>query len=106
MIRVTVHARVWREIGRAPEEARAWASEWVEAAKAPDATFSQVIAGATPLKGGEFRNCYVRKLRRKKPHGEYRLVFRATEDEVIFASLEPRGGDYKIAGRRIRAIRS
>ena len=50
------------------------------------------------------RNYYVRKWRRKKPHGEYRLVFRATEEVVVFVSLEPRGDNYKIALRRIRAM--
>ena len=81
-----------------------WAMEWVEAAQAPGATFSEITQGASPLRGRNVRNYYVRRWRRKKPHGEYRLVFRATEEEAVFVSLEPRGGDYKTALRRIRAM--
>ena len=104
MIRVEVHSRVWREIARAPEDVGRWAAEWVKAAQAPGANFSEITQGASALKGRDFRGCFARKWRRKKPHGECRLVFYADENEVTFFSLEPRGGDYKIAQRRIRAL--
>ena len=96
--------RVWREIERAPKDVGQWAMGWVQAAQKPGATFAEVTEGASPLKGGDFRNCYVRKWRRRVPHGEYRLVFYADGEKVIFASLEPRGDDYKVARRRIRAL--
>ena len=105
MIRVETHPRFWRDVRDAPKEAGDWAEEWVAAAKAPGATLSEITQGAFPLKGGRFRGYHVRKWRRKRPHGEYRLVFFAAGDKVEFTSLEPRGADYKIAGRRIRAIR-
>ena len=104
MIRVETNSRFWRDVRDAPKDVGIWAAMHVDAAKAPDATFSQFIAGATPLKGGDFRGSYVHKWRRKRPHGEYRLVFIANEEEIRFISLEPRGADYKIAGRRIRAM--
>ena len=96
--------RAWRDIDRAPKSVGQWAMEWVRTAQNPGATLAEITEGASPLKGGEFRNCYVRKWRRKVPHGEYRLVFHATEERVVFFSLEPRGGDYKTARRRIRAL--
>ena len=103
-MRFDAHPRLWREIERAPKEVGQWAMGWMQAAQEPGATLSEIIEGAFPLKGGNSRNCYVRKWRRKIPHGEYRLVFRANEEGVFFFSLEPRGGDYKIARRRIRAL--
>ena len=104
MIRVEAHPQFWRQVARAPKEAEAWAAEWVRAAQSSGATLSEITQGASALKGRDFRDCFVRKWRRKKPHGEYRLVFHATEEAVVFVSLEPRGGDYKIALRRIRAM--
>ena len=93
-----------KDLKSAPAEVRNWALDWMEAASAPGATFASVTNGASPMKGGEFRDCFVRKWR-KGPHGEFRLVFRATEDEVMFFALDPRGDDYKTARRRVRALR-
>ena len=103
-MRVDAYRRLSRDLEKSPAEVHAWALGWMEAAKKSGATFSEVIADAAPMKGGDFRGCYVRKWRRKAPHGEYRLLFRADEEEVTFISLEPRGSDYKIARRRIRAL--
>ena len=104
MIRVGAHPRFWREIDRAPEEVKAWAAKWVKAAQAPGAAFSEMTQDASPMKGRNARDHYVHKWRKKKPHGEYRLVFRAAEEEVFFVWLGPRGDDYKTALRRIRAM--
>ena len=103
-MRVTTHRQFDRQLDKVPGDIRAWALDWMEAAKKPGATLSEIIEGASPLKGREFRNYYVRKWRRKVPHGEYRLVFHATGEEVVFVSLKPRGDDYKAARRRIRAL--
>ena len=103
-MRFDARSRIWREIERAPKEVGQWAMGWIQAAQKPGATLSEIIEGASPLKGREFRNYYVRKWRRKVPHGEYRLVFHATGEEVVFVSLKPRGDDYKAARRRIRAL--
>ena len=103
-MRVRVHPQFDRQAERTPAAIRAWAADWVEAAQKPGATLAEVTEGASPLKGGDFRGCYVRKWRRKVPHGEYRLVFRAAGEEAYFFSLEPRGDDYKAARRRIRAL--
>ena len=106
-MRVTTHRQFDRQLDKVPGDIRAWALDWMEAAKKPGATLSEIIADASPLKGRDFRNCYVRKWRRKVPHGEYRLVFRVNEvgeEVVVFFSLEPRGDDYKAARRRIRAL--
>ena len=103
-MRFKAHHRFDRDLSKAPAEISAWALDWAEAAKVPGATISQITEGASPLKGRDCRDCYVRKWRKKKPSGEYRLVFCADEEEVTFVALEPRGGDYKIAQRRIRAL--
>ena len=103
-MRVETHRQFDRKLDRVPGDIRAWALGWVNAAKKPGATLAEVTEGASPLKGEGFRNCYVRKWRRKIPHGEHRLVFRATEEDALFFSLEPRGDDYKAARRRIRAL--
>ena len=104
-MRVGVHPRLDRDLLKVPVDVYAWTLDWIDAAKqSPELTLAAAIEGASRLKSGEFRNCYVRKWRRKASHGEYRLVFRATEDQVFFFSLEPRGSNYKIARRRIRAV--
>ena len=103
-MRFRAHPRFDRDLARAPADIRAWALDWAEAAGRPGATLAEITEGASPLKGGDFRNCYVRKWRRKVPHGEYRLVFYADKEKAVFASLEPRGDDYKTARRRIRAL--
>ena len=103
-MRFTTHPKFDRELSKAPSDVHAWAVDWMESVKASGAGFRQVIADASPMRGGNVRNYYVRKWRRKKPHGEYRLVFRATEEVVVFVSLEPRGDNYKTALRRIRAM--
>lgn len=103
-MRFRAHRQFDRDLNRAPADVCEWAMKWADAAKSPGATLAEVIEGASPMKGGNFRNCYARKWRRKTPHGEYRLVFYADEEETVFFSLEPRGSDYKIARRRIRAL--
>ena len=95
-----------RALLKAPEPVRQWALDWVEAAEASGATLSDVLKGSEGLKGGHFRNCRARKWRRKIPHGEFRLVFRAEGESVIFFSLDPRGDDYKTAARRARAMKN
>ena len=103
-MRVTAHQRFDRELYESPAEVHAWAMDWMESVKASGADFRQVIADASPLKGRNARDHYVRKWRRKKPHGEYRLVFRATKEEAHFVWIGPRSDNYKIALRRIRAM--
>ena len=102
LMRVELHPKLDRQLDKAPAEVREWALDWIEAAESPDATLESVVADASPLKG-DMRGYFARKWRRG---AEYRLVFRASEDDgARFISLEPRGGDYKIAKRRIRADR-
>ena len=103
-MRFSTHPKFDRELSKSPADVYTWATGWMESVKTSGADFHQIIADASPLRGRNVRNYYVRKWRRKKPHGEYRLVFRATEEDVVFVSLEPRGGDYKTALRRIRAM--
>ena len=103
-MRFKAHSRFYRDLLKTPAEISAWALSWAAAAEIPGATLSEITQGASPLKGRDVHNCFVRKWRKKKPHGEYRLVFRATKEEVVFVALEPRGSDYKIAQRRIRAL--
>ena len=103
-MRFTTHPKFDRELSKAPADVYAWAVDWMESVKKGGASFRQIVADASPLKGRDLRDHYVRKWRRKKPHGEYRLVFYATEEDVVFVSLESRGGDYKTAIRRIRAM--
>ena len=93
-----------RDVAKAPAPVREWALDWVAVAEKPDATLAEIEAGAPPMKGGEFRGCRVRKWRRKFPHGEYRLLFRTGDDEVLFFALRPRGDAYKVAARRLRAV--
>ena len=56
------------------------------------------------MKGGHFHNCYARKWR-KGPHGEFRLLFRAEDERVLFFSLSPREDGYRTAARLARAMR-
>ena len=105
-MRVKIGSGFDREWSKTPAPIREWAKSWIDAAKSPDATVAGVLDGAMALKGGNFRNCHVRKWRRKIPHGEYRLVFKveAEEEKVIFVHLGPREDDYKTAARRARAM--
>ena len=103
-MRFRAHPKFDRDLSKAPAEVCAWALSCAAMVESPGATFSQITEGALPLKGKDVRNYFVRKWRKKKPHGEYRLTFRATEEEAFFVALEPRGDDYKITRRRIRAL--
>ena len=93
-----MHPQFRRDVRKAPKEAGEWAYAWIDSASASDATFESVIAGASTLKGGNFRAAYARKWRRKPPH---RLVFRVAEDRAQFVSLSPRKDAYDVAARRI-----
>ena len=94
-----------RELNKVPAAIRDWALGHIDNARnTPLETF---LREAEKMKGGGFRNCHVLKWRRKKPHGEHRLVFMAEEgrDAVTFLKLGPREDDYKTAARRARAMR-
>ena len=106
-MRVLFHPRFNREWPKTPRPIREWAAGWIQAAQAPNASLSDVLEAAEKLKGGDFRDCHALKWRRKKPHGEHRLVFEADEerDTVIFFHLGPREDDYKTAARRVRTMR-
>ena len=103
-MRVVRRPQFDRELGRVPAPVREWALDWIDAADAPDATLSGVLKGSEGLKGGTFRNYYVRKWRRKG-QGEHRLVFMAEGETVTFVHLGPREDDYKTAARRARTMR-
>ena len=103
MLTVHTQAAFRKDLRKTPAPIQEWALDWIEAAKSPDATLSSVLDGAEALKGGNFRNYYARKWRRKG-HGEHRLVFKAEGEEVRFVNLAPREDDYKTAARRAREI--
>ena len=103
MMRVVRRSAFDRQLERVPAPVREWALGWVDAANAPEATLSDVLKGADRMKGGNFRNCYARKWR-KRPQGEFRLLFRAEEDKVIFFALVPREDNYRTAARLARAL--
>ena len=84
-MRVVRRPQFDRELGRVPAPVREWALDWIDAADAPDATLSGVLKGSEGLKGGTFRNYYVRKWRRKG-QGEHRLVFMAEGETVTFST--------------------
>ena len=92
-----------RILRKVPAPVREWALDWVESAQSPDATLSGILKGAEGMKGGHFRNCYARKWR-KGSQGEYRLLFRVKEDEVVFFALGPREDNYRTAARLARAL--
>ena len=106
MLAVRSLTELKKELRKTPAPIREWALDWIQAAKSPDATLSGALEGATALKGPDFRNCHVRKWRRKIPHGEYRLVFKveSEEEEITFVHLGPREDNYKTAARRARAL--
>ena len=102
-MRVVLTTDFRKALRKVPAPIREWALEWAVAAESPDATLSGILQGAEGMKGGHFRNCHVRKWR-KGPHGEFRLLFRAEEDKVVFFSLDPREDNYRAAARRARAM--
>ena len=104
MMRVVRKPAFDRQLEKAPAPVREWALDWILAAEAPGAALSDILKGAEKLKGGHFLNCYARKWR-KGPHGEYRLLFRAEENDVVFFSLDPREDNYRTAARRARAMK-
>jgi mRNA-degrading endonuclease RelE of RelBE toxin-antitoxin system len=87
------HRQFGKEIKRLPAEVRKWANEQIAAIEAaPDAATAS--AGAFKIKGAP--DVWVRKFRRK-PHGDYRLIFRLTEDAAVFLSCDSRERGYKTA---------
>ena len=110
-MRVLFHPRFDREWPDIPQPIREWAEGWIRAAQAPNASLPDALKGAEKLKGGKrkskrkLQNCYVRKWRRKFPHGEYRLVLKAEEekepDQIMFVCLGPRESVYETAARRM-----
>jgi mRNA-degrading endonuclease RelE of RelBE toxin-antitoxin system len=92
-MRVDSHPRFFKESKRLPPEVRQWAGKQITALKAaPDAAAASI--GAFKVKGAP--GVWVRKFRRK-PHGDYRLIFSLTEDAVFLWRCCPRESGYKTA---------
>jgi mRNA-degrading endonuclease RelE of RelBE toxin-antitoxin system len=92
-MRVDYHPRFFKESKRLPKEIRLWIESQIIAMRAaPDVTAAS--AGAFKVKGAP--DVWVKKFRRK-PHGDYRLVFRLTEDAAVVLSCDSRERGYKTA---------
>ena len=97
-MRCVPHRRFAKEIKRLPPEVRQWTVKQIAMMEAaPDAATASV--GASKIKGAP--GVWVRKFRRK-PHGDYRLVFFLSDDEVEFRWCGARESGYKTALRRAK----
>ena len=103
-MRVEAHPRFRRDLRKIPADARKWALKWAEAAAAPDATLESVLADSHLLRGADLGGWLARKYR-SSAHGEYRLVFGASEEEIYILSLDSREDNYRAAARRARGVK-